>query len=152
MLALERITATESELTAFGAELAIHCLPGAVIYLRGDLGAGKTTLVRGALRGLGYTDVVRSPTYTLVEVYEIGEHSLCHFDLYRMGDPDELAYIGVRDYFGTDAVCWIEWPEQGSGYLPPADIEIQIDDFLDGRVVKLTAHSELGSKIIGELP
>ena len=152
MLVVERITANEAEQMTLGAQLAKRCLPGTVIYLRGDLGAGKTCLVRGALRGLGYTDVVRSPTYTLVESYEVGEHLLCHFDLYRMGDPDELAYIGIRDYFGTEAVCWIEWPEQGVGYLPAADLELQIDDFRDGRVVKLTGISELGSKIIGELP
>ena len=148
---IERVAANETALMAFAAELAKHCRPGTVIFLVGELGAGKTTMVRGALRGLGFQGVVRSPTYTLVEAYDLSENSLCHFDLYRLGDPDELEYIGIRDYLNGDSVCWIEWPERGAGLLPEPDIEIVLDDLFDGRIVKCQAKSTLGCEILGEL-
>lgn len=105
----------------FGAELFNSLPVKCLIFLQGDLGAGKTTLVRGFLRAAGYDGTVKSPTYTLVEEYTIGTRKIFHFDLYRLVDPEELEWIGIRDYFDQDSVCFIEWPEKGKGFLPEPD-------------------------------
>jgi tRNA threonylcarbamoyladenosine biosynthesis protein TsaE len=119
-----------------------------LIALSGDLGAGKTTLSRGILNGLGHRGSVKSPTYTLVEPYELSLGRVCHFDFYRLIDPEELEYMGFRDYLVEASLCLIEWPEQGRGFLPDADIEIGIIQTDQGRTLSLKAGTDLGNKVI----
>jgi tRNA threonylcarbamoyladenosine biosynthesis protein TsaE len=134
--------------TAFGARLAA-VLPGQfVVYLYGDLGTGKTTLARGILRGLGHLGPARSPTYTLIEPYEIGPRRVYHLDLYRLADPEELEYLGLRDLLSDEALWLVEWPERGAGLLPAADLIIAIDYLPQGRRLTLTAQSEAATAVI----
>ena len=119
-----------------------------LIELSGDLGAGKTTISRGILNGLGHSGSVKSPTYTLVEPYELPLGRVCHFDFYRLIDPEELEYMGFRDYLAEACLCLIEWPERGHGFLPDADIEIGIIQAGEGRTLSFKAGSDLGNKII----
>ncbi len=111
----------------FGEMIAKRIPTGSVIYLHGDLGAGKTTLVKGIISGLGCPDTVTSPTYTLVERYTLANSLLFHFDLYRLKSPEELELIGIRDMLDGEAISIFEWPEQGAGILPEADIDIFIE-------------------------
>ncbi len=111
---------------AFGAELSRQLPQKCLIFLKGQLGAGKTTLVRGLLRALGHQGAVKSPTYTIVEEYMSGSRAIIHFDLYRLSDPEELEWIGIDDYLAQDAVCLIEWPEMGEGFLPEPDLVLTL--------------------------
>jgi len=121
----------------FGAKLWAELPEKCVVFLHGDLGAGKTTLVRGFLRAAGYTGAVKSPTYTLVEEYNIGGRKIFHFDLYRVADPEELDLIGIRDYFDQDSVCFIEWPDMGKGFLPEPDRVISLTPDDTGRSLEM---------------
>ncbi|PPK68220.1 tRNA threonylcarbamoyladenosine biosynthesis protein TsaE [Methylobacter tundripaludum] len=126
----------------FGAKLWAELPTKCVIFLQGDLGAGKTTLVRGFLRAAGYTGAVKSPTYTLVEEYTIAGRKIFHFDLYRVADPEELEWIGIRDYFDQDCVCFIEWPDMGKGFLPEPDRVISLATDGNGRSLELHGNSQ----------
>ena len=123
-------------------------LAGAVIYLDGDLGAGKTTFSRGLIRQLGHQGAVKSPTYTLVEPYEVFEFPLYHFDLYRLSHPEEVEFLGVDDYFKPPAVCLIEWPDRGKGILPAPDVRFTLTDEGDGRRLGWQASSSKGVEIV----
>ena len=133
---------------ALGARLARAGIKAGVVGLEGRLGTGKTTLVRGWLRALGVEGPIRSPTYTLVEPYEIARGHVYHFDLYRLGDPEELEYIGARDYFAADCLCLIEWPARGKGLLPEPDLTITIEFADPGRRVSLASHNATGEYLL----
>lgn len=148
---MTKVIENETAMLAFGTRLAKACGDTAVVFLYGDLGAGKTTLARGFLRGSGFEGAVKSPTYTLVEPYEITDHKVYHFDFYRVRDADELEYIGIKDYFTPKAVCLIEWPDMGAGLLPQPDLSCYIETCSVGRKIKLEAGSERGKAILTRL-
>jgi tRNA threonylcarbamoyladenosine biosynthesis protein TsaE len=124
--------ADESGTMALGAELAGLFAEGGIVYLSGDLGAGKTTLVRGLLRALGFSGRVKSPSYGLIESYTVGGREIHHLDLYRLGHGEEIAYLGLEDLLSEDSLLLVEWPERGEGWLPPPDWRIRIDDRAGG--------------------
>jgi tRNA threonylcarbamoyladenosine biosynthesis protein TsaE len=134
-----------------GAILAGVLRGGLKIYLSGELGAGKTTLVRGLLRALGYRGRVKSPTFALVELYRLSRLDLYHFDLYRFEDPREWIDAGFREAFGTDAVCIVEWPEKAAGELPPADVRIRLEHAEAGRELHLAADTDEGRQCLEQL-
>ena len=140
----------------FGARLAAatrrgNGTLGGRIGLHGDLGAGKTTLARGLLRGYGYQGAVKSPTYTLVEPYEFPGLNIYHFDLYRVSRADELEFLGVEEYFSAGNLCLVEWPERGGSLLPAPDLDIELTDAGDGRQLRWAARSQLGEEIAERL-
>jgi tRNA threonylcarbamoyladenosine biosynthesis protein TsaE len=135
-------------MVALGERLGRASRVGAVVFLQGDLGAGKTTLVRGWLRGLGYPGPVKSPTYTLVEPYTAGGLEVYHVDLYRVADPEELEYLGLREELRPGTLCLVEWPERGAGWLPGADLEVRIEVDEPGRVICFTARTPAGQSVL----
>jgi tRNA threonylcarbamoyladenosine biosynthesis protein TsaE len=137
-----------------GGALARALTRGMVIALHGDLGVGKTTVVRGALRALGWTGPVKSPTYTLVEHYPLSSLYFYHFDFYRFADPSEWETAGLADYFRDDAVCLVEWPERVAGLLPPADVDIALahpKPGATGRDLALSAHTANGDRCVAAI-
>ncbi len=138
-------------MVAFGERFSALLKPGTVLFLHGDLGMGKTTLCRGILRGAGHQGAVKSPTYTLVEPYELSRGRFYHFDLYRLGDPEELEYLGIRDYLDESSISLIEWPEKGAGILPSADIELNIRAQGTGRVLTWHTNTEKGEQLADNL-
>ncbi len=145
------ILESEADTVAFGGLLASACIGAGVVFLNGDLGMGKTTMCRGVLNSLGYQGRVKSPTYTLVEPYELKSGMVYHFDLYRLGDPEELEFMGIRDYLDEQSLVIIEWPEKGKGVLPEADIEVFFELEGMGRAVRWSGSSVHGEEIAARL-
>lgn len=145
---------SESEMMAFASDIASairHHTDVKQIHLVGDLGAGKTTFSRGFIRAFGYQGRVKSPTYTLVEPYDINELTIFHFDLYRLADPEELEFIGIRDYSEMHHLSLIEWPAKGEGLLPPFDIQITIEFTEQGRSIVVKGGTAAGNRLIRTL-
>ncbi len=142
---------SERHTAEFAARLAPLVAPLSLIALHGDLGAGKTTLVRGLLRALGYHGKVRSPTYTLVESYPDCVPPVHHFDLYRLADPDELEFLGFADYLGDGSLLLVEWPEKGEGWLRSPDLVLTLTHRGEGRRLTLVAESEAGAVLATRL-
>lgn len=142
----------ESQQVAAGTNLGRILSGGDVIFLKGRLGAGKTTYCKGVLAAFGYKGAVKSPTYTLVEPYEFAEMTLFHFDLYRLGDVEELEFMGIRDYFSNRSICLIEWPEKGAGVLPEADILVDIQYQGENlRVIEYHSGTARGRQMIAQM-
>ena len=141
----------ETETTDIGAKVSSCLQGGEVIYLKGELGTGKTTFVRGMLNGLGFTGNVKSPTYTIVEPYSVNNHVIYHFDLYRLDDPEELESLGIRDYCDGQSICFFEWPEKGGNLLPNADINLELAYLGNTREVEFTSKSDIGTTILKQL-
>ncbi len=141
----------ENDTIALARSLASLLRPGLIIYLRGDLGAGKTCLVRGILNALGYNGRVKSPTYTLLEPYHVAGLNLCHFDLYRLHDEEEWETAGFRDEFNGQAIFLIEWPEKASSFIPAADIQIDLKILPQGREAIIQGKSPIGQACLKQL-
>lgn len=141
----------EAAQEAFGERLARVLRPGLLLFLQGELGAGKTTLARGIARGLGHRGAVKSPTYTIVEPYRDLAVPLYHFDLYRLGDAEELEYLGIRDYFSGAALLLVEWPERGRGVLPAPDLRLRLEVLPSGRRLQADGESAAGRRCLRAL-
>ena len=142
---------SDQQMQQLGAQLAQASGGQGRIYLDGDLGTGKTTLVRGLIRALGHDGAVKSPTFTLIEPYQVGEKNIYHFDLYRLSDPEELEYMGLRDYFVPDSLCLVEWPEKGGRMLPDPDLWLKLNHDGISRDVTVSASTETGKRMLETL-
>jgi tRNA threonylcarbamoyladenosine biosynthesis protein TsaE len=142
----------EAATVAAGAAVGGALTAGAVIFLTGELGAGKTTFTRGALRALGHVGSVKSPTYTLCEPYDLtNAGQLCHLDLYRLSNPEELEFLGIRDYVASGAVLLIEWPSKGEGWLPTPDLQVALRESGHGRELKIDALTADGEALLSTM-
>ena len=149
---MDKSLESEAATINLGRLLAPALDAAGVIFLSGGLGAGKTTLCRGLLRGLGYDGAVKSPTFTIVEPYELERGSVYHFDLYRLAHPDELDYLGAEDYFAAEALCLIEWPERGAGFLRMPDLELTLTVTSEtSRQLQLRAQTLKGERAMARL-
>ncbi|WP_341678355.1 tRNA (adenosine(37)-N6)-threonylcarbamoyltransferase complex ATPase subunit type 1 TsaE [Niveibacterium sp. SC-1] len=147
-----RFLPDEAATREFGACLGVALgTAGLVVYLEGDLGAGKTTLVRGLLQGLGHRGAVRSPTYTLIEPYVLSNLNLYHFDFYRFAHPDEFLDAGLEEYFGEQSICLVEWPGKADPHLPPPDLRVELAVSGTGRSARVTAHSKKGESCLSAI-
>jgi tRNA threonylcarbamoyladenosine biosynthesis protein TsaE len=141
----------EAATLRLGAALAAQLQPGLVIYLEGDLGAGKTTLARALIRALGHAGPVKSPTYSLVEVYVISSLYLYHFDFYRFESPEEFLDAGLDEYFNDSSICLVEWPERAQGCVPPPDLRFCLQHAGPGRVLEALAETPAGASCLSRL-
>jgi len=141
----------EAATLALGACLAKALKVGDVVCLEGDLGAGKTTLVRGLLQGLGYRGRVKSPTYSLVEPHAVSGLNLYHFDFYRLNQPEEYLEAGLDEFFAGQGICLVEWPDKAAPYLPSADLRISLAVHGDGRAVQCCSQGERGAACLKDL-
>jgi len=141
----------EQDTQNLGELIARHLSAPFTCYLQGELGAGKTRLVRAIIQSIGYSGNVKSPTYTLVEPYQFESHTIYHFDLYRLSDPEELDYLGIRDYFDQKSITFIEWPDKGEGWLAEDDITILLEFDGQGRTCKMRASTEVGVLLLQKL-
>jgi tRNA threonylcarbamoyladenosine biosynthesis protein TsaE len=149
MTTAERVLETEESLLALAGDFAKNSNRDLVIFLKGNLGAGKTTFARGFLRGCGVDGIVKSPTYTLVEPYQLDDEKMCyHFDLYRLAHGEELEFTGARDYFDGHSTCLVEWPEKADGYLPVPDLICQLEYDLGGRKATFSALSDKAKSVM----
>jgi tRNA threonylcarbamoyladenosine biosynthesis protein TsaE len=148
---VEIAVATAQDMEALGARLTKGIGAVQLVYLRGTLGTGKTTLVRGVLRAMGHTGVVKSPTFTLVETYLLNGRHIYHFDLYRMNHAEELEFIGFRDYVKNNSLCLVEWAERGAAVLPSADLDVEIRKNGDERIVQLQSPTHRGAGLLNDL-
>jgi tRNA threonylcarbamoyladenosine biosynthesis protein TsaE len=143
--------ADEAAMLMFGRRIGLELQPGSILFLYGQLGAGKTTLVRGILQGLGYQDRVKSPTYTIIEPYQINDLRIYHCDLYRIADPYELYALGIEEYFNANNINLIEWPEKGYGVLPKPDLACYLEIKDHGRHLHFNAHSAIAKTILDKI-
>ncbi len=148
-----RLLAGATATRDLGREMAQHCQPPLIIYLNGELGSGKTTFAQGFIRAFGYAGIVKSPTFSLLEIYEFEGVTLYHFDLYRLQDVRELEYIGIRETSSErDAICLVEWPQRGRGAIPAADLTFNFQHHGGQRKVSCHAQSTSGRKVLTSTP
>ena len=143
--------ANEQETVLVGKQFGKLLYESTIIFLEGELGAGKTTFCKGVLAAFDYSGKVKSPTYTLVEPYEVGDKQIYHFDLYRLGDPEELEFIGIRDYFDSNSIALIEWWQKGSGYIPSPNFTVSLNSMNQGRKLEIKTNSSIELKIIEQM-
>ena len=142
----------EAATVAAGAKIGRALNTGCVVFLVGELGAGKTTFTRGALRALGHAGSVKSPTYTLCEPYDLDDEAqLCHLDLYRLSTPEELEFLGIRDYVASGAILLIEWPSKGEGWLPAPDLQVALQATDTGRQLEISALTADGQDLLNRM-
>ena len=142
----------EAATVAAGAKIGRALNTGCVVFLVGELGAGKTTFTRGALRALGHAGSVKSPTYTLCEPYDLADEAqLCHLDLYRLSNPEELEFLGIRDYVASGAILLIEWPSKGEGWLPAPDLQVALQATDTGRQLEISALTADGQDLLNRM-